>query len=149
MQNPWRNRWIRSPLTGCVGFLARWRKPMPSKPARPCMVRSCPNRIKGDIAYCPKHAHLAPTGWQMKRNTEHQPFYNSRAWRKTSQLYRKQHPLCESGEHDGIAVPVDVVDHKVPIQDGGEKFDWDNLQSLCHSCHSKKTKQESINRKHS
>jgi len=33
------------------------------------------------------------------------------------------------------------VDHIKELQDGGEEFDWDNLQSLCHDCHVKKSPQ--------
>jgi len=34
---------------------------------------------------------------------------------------------------------ADQVDHIVPIFDGGERLDPANLQSLCISCHSRKT----------
>ena len=32
-----------------------------------------------------------------------------------------------------------VADHINPIKDGGERFDWANLQGLCISCHNRKT----------
>lgn len=38
--------------------------------------------------------------------------------------------------------PGQHVDHKIPVRKGGEWFAEDNLQVLCHSCHSKKTRQE-------
>ena len=34
------------------------------------------------------------------------------------------------------------VDHIVPIRKGGARLDPDNLQPLCHSCHSSKTATE-------
>jgi 5-methylcytosine-specific restriction protein A len=39
------------------------------------------------------------------------------------------------------------VDHILPINDGGERLDPANLQSLCISCHSKKTAVDKANRK--
>ncbi|WP_394340481.1 HNH endonuclease [Marinifilum flexuosum] len=30
----------------------------------------------------------------------------------------------------------------VRIEDGGEKLDWDNLQSMCHKCHNRKSAKE-------
>jgi 5-methylcytosine-specific restriction protein A len=34
------------------------------------------------------------------------------------------------------------VDHIVPVARGGALLDWDNLQSMCHGCHSRKTASE-------
>jgi len=51
-------------------------------------------------------------------------------------------PLCVECESEGRTVVVDVVDHIVPIKQGGSKFGLDNLQSLCHSCHNRKTYEE-------
>lgn len=36
---------------------------------------------------------------------------------------------------------ADLVDHIRERSDGGEDYDFDNLQSLCRSCHEKKTKE--------
>jgi 5-methylcytosine-specific restriction endonuclease McrA len=34
------------------------------------------------------------------------------------------------------------VDHVTPLRDGGAKYDLENLQALCKSCHSRKTAAE-------
>jgi len=39
------------------------------------------------------------------------------------------------------------IDHITPIHDGGESFNWDNLQGLCKPCHLKKTGKENRERK--
>jgi 5-methylcytosine-specific restriction endonuclease McrA len=32
----------------------------------------------------------------------------------------------------------EIVDHIIPIEEGGEFMDTENLQTLCMSCHNKK-----------
>jgi 5-methylcytosine-specific restriction endonuclease McrA len=38
------------------------------------------------------------------------------------------------------AEPAVDVDHIKALADGGEPFDFDNLRSLCHACHSRVTR---------
>lgn len=47
--------------------------------------------------------------------------------------------MCEK---KGKLVGVQVVDHIIPIKQGGKELCSDNLQSLCHSCHNRKTRLE-------
>ncbi|HEH4047605.1 TPA: HNH endonuclease, partial [Campylobacter jejuni] len=35
-----------------------------------------------------------------------------------------------------------IVDHIIPIKQGGKKLSEENLQSLCLACHNEKTKNE-------
>ncbi len=44
--------------------------------------------------------------------------------------------MCDTA---GRMVLATVVDHVTPISAGGAAFDLDGTQSLCPSCHSKKT----------
>jgi len=62
------------------------------------------------------------------------PFYNSSAWKKLRRMKLARSPLCEECRR-----PATDVDHKVSIHKGGHPLDMTNLQSLCHSCHSRKT----------
>jgi 5-methylcytosine-specific restriction endonuclease McrA len=71
--------------------------------------------------------------------TTQNPFYNSRAWRQFSLAYRKANPLCVECYKKGKIVPVQVVDHINPIRRGGDPFDYNNCQSLCHQCHNSKS----------
>ena len=80
------------------------------------------------------------------------PFYHTNLWRKTSEAYAREHPLCEEHEELGRTVPGKVTDHIRPInpvdafdtQDGryGEPLDFDNMQRLCLSCHARKSGSE-------
>ena len=57
-------------------------------------------------------------------------------WRKRRLMHLRAHPLC--AECGRVATDVD---HIVPLARGGTGAD-DNLQSLCHGCHSRKTNRE-------
>ncbi len=70
---------------------------------------------------------------------KNQAFYDSRAWRKLRAWYVKKYPICVECKFMGRATPVDVVDHIIPVEDGGAPLSEDNLQSLCHLHHNQKT----------
>ena len=64
------------------------------------------------------------------------PFYSSSKWRKVRRRQLAMHPLCKCKE------PATDVDHIKPRSEGGADLEYENLQSLCKSCHSKKTRRE-------
>jgi 5-methylcytosine-specific restriction protein A len=68
--------------------------------------------------------------------------YRQSKWRKLRAWWVQQSPLCVICESEGRTVACDVVDHKKPVKQGGDMYDLDNLQSLCHSCHNRKTREE-------
>jgi 5-methylcytosine-specific restriction protein A len=89
-----------------------------------------------------------PAKWiaEKKPHTAHAsdnyPFYNSKRWRKVSSGFRQCYPLCEICEEAGLVVAAQCVDHIKPISQGGDKWSWANLQSLCNSCHARKSGRE-------
>lgn len=50
-------------------------------------------------------------------------------------------PLCRQCRAEGVVEAATQVDHIVPIAEGGTNG-FENTQSLCASCHSKKTRKE-------
>lgn len=68
---------------------------------------------------------------------ERHNFYWTARWRKLRDWYRLRHPLCEDCEERGLTVEANVVDHILPIEEGGDPMAVSNLRSLCHSCHDK------------
>ena len=67
---------------------------------------------------------------------EKQKFYNSKAWRNVRRLYRGANPLCLRCENVFDRVKVaEVVDHIMGFKDLEQAVDFDNLASLCRSCH--------------
>ena len=96
---------------------------MPSKP------------IKIQRAYMPA---VKP----FERTNSNYSFYNSWTWRKVSKLFLKENPLCLHCQANGIDTPAKVTDHITPINKGGDKFNENNFQALCESCHNKKSSSE-------
>ena len=55
-------------------------------------------------------------------------------------MWLNTHPLCEECKRRGVFAPATVVDHITPHKGDHNKFnDMSNLQSLCRSCHSRKS----------
>jgi 5-methylcytosine-specific restriction enzyme A len=61
-------------------------------------------------------------------------FYNTRTWKRLRRLKLARNPLCEV-----CGRPASDVDHTKSINSGGDPYAMDNLRSLCHDCHSRKT----------
>ena len=77
----------------------------------------------------------------MSNNKIRNPFYVTTGWVKLRAAYIREYPLCEVCNQKGLVVEATEIDHKVPIKIDYElRLEWDNLQSLCHRCHMKKTK---------
>mgnify|MGYP000603720915 CR=1 FL=1 len=69
-------------------------------------------------------------------------FYDKAIWKKTRRLQLSKQPLCEYCTKIGMVVVATDVDHVVRMSEGGAALDPNNLQSLCHRCHSNKTGRE-------
>ena len=64
--------------------------------------------------------------------------YNSGRWQKLRRMVLNRDPVCSAS---GCSNGSTDVDHIKPRSLGG-KDSLDNLQGLCHSCHSRKTARE-------
>ena len=73
--------------------------------------------------------------------------YATTWWRKTRKRKLKEEPLCRECLKKGKVVAATEVDHIKPHREEKDLFfDYDNLQSLCKSCHSVKTNDEKKNK---
>ena len=111
---------------------------MPWKAKVPCRQPGCSELVKVGERYCEKHkklhAHDRPTGYERGYDYE---------WRKFRKQYLKYHPLCVECTKMGRLRRATDVDHIKPLRDHPElKYDESNLQALCHSCHSRKTRNQ-------
>ena len=85
-----------------------------------------------------------PQAGRIHTNTK---FYQSPPWRKLRALKMAQQPMCQECELKGIIKPARVADHIIPINQGGEPLNIENLQSLCNTCHNRKSGRESHTRR--
>jgi len=76
------------------------------------------------------------------REIDNASFYNSKRWRSLRNYYIQKNPICEQCNREGIIKGAQCVDHIKPITMGGSPVDSKNLQSLCNSCHAKKSGRE-------
>ena len=107
---------------------------MPMRPKRPCAHPGCPELV-AEGKYCDKHRAFHP---EETRSASSRGY--GRAWQKASKQYLAAHPLCVLCAAEGRYTKATVVDHIQPHR-GDRILFWDrtNWQSLCKSCHDKKT----------
>lgn len=93
--------------------------------------------------YCSVHAYVEADRFKgLRKAPGSKAFYGSRRWTRTARAYRQRHPLCEDHEARGLILKGDLVDHIIErvklIAMGLDPYDWEYLQTLCHSCHNRK-----------
>jgi len=109
---------------------------MPTSAPKICRGSGCAERVKVgrycDYCRAKVRSHAARLD---TRPTANQRGYNYQ-WQGLRSRFLLENPECFAcGEK------ATVADHRVALRDGGENV-WENLQSLCHTCHNIKTKAE-------
>ncbi|MBK3516698.1 HNH endonuclease [Carboxylicivirga marina] len=69
-------------------------------------------------------------------------FYNKKEWQHLRASFIRQNSLCEHCKLKGLYIAATVVDHIEPLTLDNMwtlGLQWDNLQSLCNTCHRRKT----------
>jgi len=111
---------------------------MPYKPKKPCAYPGCP-RLTNE-RYCDEHRKLMNAQYDARyRDRGAREFYISHEWRSLRRNFLIDHPFCEECRRNGKLTKATVVDHIVPIKQGGTTLDENNLQALCAACHSRKS----------
>ena len=111
---------------------------MPYKPKKPCRYPGCAE-LTNDT-YCEKHKQKTMKYYdKYYRNQSSKEFYNSPEWQALRKQKLTLDPYCQECKKNGTIVKGVMIDHIVPIRDGGNPLDINNLQTLCWSCHSRKT----------
>lgn len=116
---------------------------MSSRPLRPCGYPGC-FRLT-DTGWCPEHTPKAKRPDQRSAQArEWHKLYSTKLWievLRPAQLLRE--PFCRECAKRGLRVRATDVDHIRPHRGDMALFgDPDNLESLCHGCHSAKTAAE-------
>ena len=80
---------------------------------------------------------------------EYTRLYQTSAWKNMRKQKLYEHPLCMRCDSYGVTTPAVDVDHVVPHKgDANLFYNTNNLQTLCHRCHSYKTREEQQGRVH-
>jgi 5-methylcytosine-specific restriction protein A len=105
---------------------------MPTRALRACARPGCAETTAE--RYCPRHRPADDRANSAARG------YGGH-WRKLRLFVLAREPLCRRCLARGRTVAATDVDHIKPRADGGSDA-TENLQALCHSCHSQKTVRE-------
>lgn len=111
---------------------------MPERAPSACRRPGCRGLVRGGAcSVCGSLRTTRDKEIDERRGSSSRRGYGRR-WREVSALVLADHPWCaECDRHGRMALATDVH-HKIPKRDGGSD-DADNLEPLCHSCHSRIT----------
>lgn len=109
---------------------------MPQAALKPCSYPGCPNLVRHGL--CPDHLATTPE----YHDPEVQKFYNTARWKQIRRVQLSRQPWCEDCLKEDHYVPATDVHHKHRHQGDPTKFFGGPFESLCHSCHSRKTAEE-------
>lgn len=109
---------------------------MPRRAMKPCSVPGCAELVQSG-AYCTTHqpAHKR----EDNRESASQRGYDAK-WRRLRSAILAGNPICADPFrlHSRQVVLATDVDHILAKREGG-RDEKNNLQPLCHACHSRKT----------
>lgn len=106
---------------------------MPTSPPRRCPIPGCTS-FTPPRQLCKEH-ETEKNAQRRKRETWRD--YGSE-WQRVRRAALEAQPQCQR-----CGKPATDVDHIKPLRDGGT-HEASNLRCLCHSCHSKRTWQDTI-----
>lgn len=109
-----------------------------------CNVPRCPNYRREKSYYCDQHTKrkYAVDDLIQAETKPKTTFYTSSTWRKRRAEHLKVEPLCRECKRENRITAAEMVDHIIPIKQGGETLAEANLQSLCNTCHARKRQSE-------
>ena len=116
---------------------------MPYRLPHACGVPGCPIVATGKTQYCEEHKRVRtydedrPSAWRRG--------YGGKRWQRLRGVVLAKNPLCVACLERDRTEPAVDVDHILPKNEGGTDA-LSNLQGLCVSCHSKKTRGEMLAR---
>lgn len=118
----------------------------------PCRSSHC-GKLLDKPGYCERHhiehavvdrreAYKAQNQAVTEDYKERNRFYQRSAWKKIRSAQLRIEPFCRTCRESGKLVEATVVDHVIPISNGGESLELSNLQSLCKPHHDAKTRRD-------
>lgn len=122
---------------------------MPTRPSTWC-INGCKLKAVKGTRHCHACLQLAQEAEQRRRRRHDERRGSARdrgydwQWEKVRNVVLKQEPVCRMCK-DALAT---MVDHILPIRDGGDRLAYSNLQPLCVKCHARKTADDVAQRRH-
>ena len=111
---------------------------MPRRAPSPCNYPGCGELVAAGRGPCPTHKGVVRKAYDEARKRDPiTRFYGSGRWKRLRRRKLDKTPLCEPCERDGRLTGADTVHHIIEIRDGGATMDFDNLESICRSCHAR------------
>lgn len=114
---------------------------MPTKAATPCKKPGCNGLVRDSkCTVCGpvrRSSSWANKEYDKRRGTASERGYGT-SWRKLRRMVLADNPLCVECEANGRVVVATEVDHILPKARGGDDS-FENLQSMCQTCHRRKT----------
>lgn len=110
----------------------------------PCRHPGCPELVRNG-SYCTRHNKrtAAPVRDGQPAVAPWHGLYYTAKWERLRMDHIIAEPFCRICAAAGIRTAATDVDHIKPHRGDLQLFtDPENLQSLCHSCHSRKTRAE-------
>lgn len=114
---------------------------MPQKTKKLCAQHGC-NRFADTGNYCSEHARVVAARQDNRRGTAAERGYDWQ-WHKFRDMYlaRPENQFCRLHLSPRCSVLAQCVDHIVPLELGGAKYDEKNLQPACLACNTLKGQQ--------
>ena len=120
---------------------------MPTRAPSACRRPGCPGLVRNGVcSRCGPVRKQAAAEHDERRGTATARGYDAR-WQRLREMHLSGEPLCRRCTAQGRTTLAVLVDHIVPIRDGGDALDDDNLQSLCRRCHDAKTAEDLAHRR--
>ena len=115
---------------------------------RQCSETGCGQIVESPARYCEKHQRDNAHTRQRKQfdkeraDSPHRRMYGTARWKRLRQMKWAANPFCESGvicdpHNTGRRAPATDIHHRLGVQERPDlMWDFNNLESLCHACHS-------------
>ena len=115
---------------------------MPHRPPRPCQHPGCGVLVDGRDSRCDRHRRQVAREREGRRDSSTSRGYGS-DWQRLRKRKLLTDPYCADCKSQGRATLAVEVDHIIRISERPNlRLDWNNLQSLCQSCHAAKSAAE-------
>ncbi len=109
---------------------------MPQRLRHPCSYPGCPGLT--NECFCPAHTKAETRRYEQERGSAASRGYGAR-WRRIRIMVLAEEPLCRECAKQGRVEAAMDVHH---LDGNVQNMAQENLEPLCHECHSRRTVEE-------